>query len=52
MNLSARNLLRLLFFVAFVRSGLAALEETSDDELKKLIAQENYVVVLFSEQFL
>lgn len=51
MNLTAKNLLRFLLFVALVSSGLSALEEISDDELKKLIAQEHYVVVLFSEIF-
>ena len=50
--LTLKNFLCLCLFVTSFKAGKSAgnaLEETSDAELKKLIAQENFVVVLFSK---
>ena len=52
MSLTLKNILCLALFVTVFRSGDSAagnaLEEISDVDLKKLIAQETYVIVLFS----
>ncbi len=52
MSLTIKNILCFALFVTSFRSGQSvagnALEEISDVDLKKLIAQETYVIVLFS----
>ena len=53
--LTLKHFVCLCLFVTSFRVGKSAgnaLEETSDVELKKLIAQEHYVVVLFSKSFI
>jgi hypothetical protein len=44
----SKRILCLCVLAALFHHGQSVLEEISDPELKKLVAQEQYVIVLFS----